>query len=390
MNIIADIADQQERWASLRQDIHAHPELAFEEFRTADIVAAELEKMGLEVHRGLAGTGVVATLKGGDGPSIGLRADMDALPMQEHTGVAYRSKYENKAHACGHDGHTTILLAAADYLSRQDKIKGTIHFIFQPAEEVAGGARVMVEDGLFEQFPMDAVFGMHNWPGMDVGGFRVRPGTMLASLDCFDIEVTGVGAHGAMPHQGIDPILVSAAIINAAQSIVSRNVDPQQTAVISITRIKAGDAYNIIPETAAMAGGIRCFDPAVRDQLKQRLQQVVESTAKAHGASAKLTFASEYPPVINSEVETRFATKIASSLVGDDKVLTDVDPILGSEDFSYMLQAKPGCYIMIGNGDGSGTGCMVHNPGYDFNDDAIALGASYWVTLAQAWLAGER
>lgn len=384
----ATIRELTPKFVALRRDLHAHPELAFEEHRTAGIVARELERMGVEVHQGLAVTGVVGTLTRGEGPSIGLRADMDALPMDETNTFEHRSRHAGKAHACGHDGHTVMLLAAAECLARQPDWRGTIRFIFQPAEEVAGGAKVMLDDGLFEKFPVDAVFGMHNWPGMDVGGFMLRPGPMLASMDTFDIGIAGRGAHGAMPHQGIDPIAVSAAVINALQTIVSRNVNPLETAVVSITKMAGGDAYNIIPDRAVLGGGIRCFDPQLRKQLKARLVEVTTGVAAALGARAEVTYRTAYPPVVNSVAETALATAVATGIVGPGAVVTDGEPILGSEDFSYMLEQKPGCYIMLGSGAGPDTS-MVHNPGYDFNDAALPVGVAYWVHLAQAYLRGD-
>lgn len=383
MNIISDISEQHEAWTALRRDLHAHPELGFEEHRTAGIVARELKRMGLDVHEGLAGTGIVGTLTRGDGPTIGLRADMDALPMEEDNTFEHRSRHAGKAHACGHDGHTVMLLAAAEYLARQSDWRGTIQFIFQPAEEVAGGAKAMLDDGLFEQFPVDAVFGMHNWPQLDVGQFMIRTGPMLASMDTFDIEITGQGAHGALPHQGVDPITTSAAVINALQTIVSRNANPLEAAVVSITQIHSGDAYNIIPESALLGGGIRCFDPDLRHYLKSRLVEVATGTAKALGAKAKVTFKTAYPPIVNAATETALAAEVASGIVGTDAVNTNADLILGSEDFSYMLEQKPGCYIMLGTGPANH---MIHNPGYDFNDEAIPLGATYWVRLAEQFL----
>src|SRR5690606_8759952 len=385
LNIIDDIAARRAAWTALRRDIHAHPELGFEEHRTAGIVAQELKRMGLEVHEGLAGTGVVGTWSRGSGLSIGLRADMDALPMSETNTFEHRSRHDGRMHACGHDGHTVMLLAAAEHLSRRTDLEGTIRFIFQPAEEVAGGAKVMLDEGLFQRFPVDAVFGMHNWPGLEVGRFRVRTGAMLASLDTFDIEITGRGAHGALPHQGVDPISVSASVVSALQTIVSRNVDPRQPAVISVTKIHAGDAYNIIPERVVLGGGIRSFDPDVRELLKTRLVELATGVAAALGAEAHVTFGSQYPPVINTPAETALAAEAAEGIVGASAVATDAEPILGSEDFSYMLQRKPGCYLMIGNGTGAGTR-MIHNPGYDFNDDVLPLGATYWVRLAEAYL----
>jgi len=370
------------RW---RHDLHAHPELAFEERRTADFVAACLEEWGLDVDRGLARTGVVGTLSRGSGKTVGLRADMDALPMQEANEFDYRSSYPGKMHACGHDGHTTMLLGAARYLAAKPDFSGTIHFIFQPAEEAAGGAKVMLDEGLFERFDVDAVFGMHNWPGLPAGYFAMRRGAMMASLDCFDIRILGRGAHGALPHLGIDPILTAAQVVSAVQGIVSRNVDPLRSAVISITKIHAGDAHNIIPETLDMGGGLRCFDPALREQLKSRLGEVVAATAQAAGAGSAIEFVSGYPPVMNDAASTELAARVAAEIVGRDKVNDQSEPVLGSEDFAFLLEQRPGCYVFIGNGTEAG-GCMIHNPHYDFNDGILALGASYWVRLAQAFL----
>lgn len=385
MDIIDEIAARRDAWAALRRDIHAHPELAYEETRTAGIVATELARMGLDVEEGIARTGVVGTLSRGSGPSVGLRADMDALPMAETNTFAHRSRRAGRMHACGHDGHTVMLLAAAEHLAARADVAGTVRFIFQPAEEAAGGARVMVEEGLFERFPVDAVFGMHNWPGLELGRFAMRAGPMMASLDCFDIEIVGRGAHGALPHRGVDPVAASAAVVSALQTIVSRNVDPLQPAVVSVTKMHAGDAHNIIPERAVLAGGIRSLDPDVRELLKARVVDVATGVARALGASAEVTFSAEHPAVVNSPAETALAGEVAASLVGAVAVATDAEPVLGSEDFSYMLERKPGCYVLIGNGAGSGS-CMIHNPGYDFNDDALPLGATFWARLAEAYL----
>lgn len=386
LQVIPEIAARHERWIRLRRDLHAHPELAFEERRTADLVAAQLEHMGLDVDRGLAGTGVVATLECGTGPAVGLRADMDALPIEETNTFEHRSRHAGRMHACGHDGHVVMLLAAAEYLAaRAADLRGTVRFIFQPAEEVAGGAKTMIDDGLFTRFPVDAVFGMHNWPGLAVGRFALRPGPMLASLDCFDIEIRGRSAHGALPHQGVDPIAAAAALVTALQTIVSRNVDPLEPAVVSVTKMQAGDAYNVIPERALLAGGIRCFEPELRAQLKRRLVEVAEGVAQALGASCDVRFGTAYPPLVNTPAAAALAADVAASIVGAQHVTVDAPRILASEDFSYMLEQKPGCYVMIGNGTGPG-GCMVHNPGYDFNDAALPLGGTFWVRLAETYL----
>jgi hippurate hydrolase len=385
MQVIPEIEAYREDLTALRRDIHAHPELAYQEERTSRLVAERLERWGLTVHRGLAATGVVGTLARGDGPMVGLRADMDALAMDEANTFSHRSRHEGRMHACGHDGHTAMLLGAARYLAEHPEFTGTIQFIFQPAEEAAGGARVMMEDGLFELFPVDAVFGMHNWPGVPVGRFAMRSGPMMASLDCFDIDIGGRGTHGALPHHGVDPVMVSAQVISALQSIVSRGVDPLQPAVVSVTKVHGGDAHNIIPEQVSLGGGIRCFDPAIRDFLKIRVREVVEGVCSSLGARGGVDFISGYPAVINRPEEIELASRVAAEIVGGENVETDAEPIMASEDFAYMLEEKPGCYIFIGNGSGGGA-CMVHNPSYDFNDVILTLGATYWVRLAQTFL----
>ena len=386
MRIIPEIAAFHDDLVAWRRDIHAHPELAYEEFRTADLVAELLESWGLDVARGLATTGVVATLSRGEGRAVALRADMDALPITEANEFAHRSRHEGRMHACGHDGHTAMLLGAARYLARHPDFSGTVHFIFQPAEEAAGGARVMVEEGLFERFPADAVFGMHNWPGLAVGRFAMREGPMMASLDCFDITIEGRGTHGALPHHGVDPITAAAAVIQALQTIVSRNVDPLRSAVVSVTKIHAGDAYNIVPARITLGGGIRSFEPATREFLRSRIVSVVDGVAKAMGAEGRVEFGFGNPAVLNEARSTALAARVAAEVVGADCVEADAEPVLGSEDFAFMLEHKPGCYVFIGNGAGEGS-CMIHNPGYDFNDAILSLGASYWVRLAQAFLA---
>ena len=386
MNVIPEIESERAWLESVRQDIHAHPELAYEEQRTAGIVKRYLEQWGIETHTGLATTGVVGTLTNGPGPSIGLRADMDALPIREANQFAYRSKHDGKMHACGHDGHTTMLLGAARYLAANKNFRGTVNFIFQPAEEAAGGAKVMIDDGLFELFPVDAVFGMHNWPGLAVGQFAVKTGAMMASLDCFDIVVEGTGTHGALPHRGVDPVLAASHIVTALQSIVSRNVDPLQVAVLSVTKFHAGDAYNIVPARAELGGGIRCFDPDLRAKILRRVEEVAEKVAESFGARATVTYQMAYPPVMNEASNTLLAAEAASAVVGAGNVDTNSQPSLGSEDFAFMLERKPGCYLFIGNGSGKG-GCVIHNPAYDFNDEILTLGATYWVRLVERFLA---
>jgi len=366
-----------------RHDIHAHPETAFEEVRTAGVVAEKLARFGLEVHRGLAKTGVVGVLKSGKGGrAIGLRADMDALDMQETNGFAHRSRHDGKMHACGHDGHTTMLLGAARYLAETRNFDGTVYFIFQPAEENEAGGKVMVDEGLFEQFPCEGVYGMHNMPGVAVGQIGLMPGPMMASADFFQIDVKGVGAHGAFPHTGIDPILVGSEIVLALQRIVSRAVDPLKQAVVSVTQFNAGFTGNVIPAAATLKGTTRAFLPEVQDLIEREMRRIAEGVAAAHGAEVDVVYQRRYPPTINTPAETEIAARAAQVVVGEGNVRRDLAPVMGAEDFGWMLKAKPGCYVWLGNGAGEG-GCHVHNPGYDFNDEILPLGASYWATLVE-------
>ncbi len=389
MKIIDEIAAFQDDMTTWRRDIHAHPELGFEENRTSDIVAEKLEDFGLEVHRGLGTTGVVGSLRVGNSPkTIGLRADMDALPIVEGNTFDHRSRYEGKMHACGHDGHTTMLLGAARYLSETRNFNGCVHFIFQPAEEGLGGAKAMVEEGLFEQFPMEAVFGMHNSPGLPTGKFAIRPGPMMAGGAFFDIRITGNGAHAARPESGTDPVVIAAQITMALQSIVSRNVNPVDTAVVSITQIHGGDAYNVIPQTASLSGTVRVFRRETMQLVEDRMRALVDGIVAGFGATADVDYREVFLPLVNTPDETEFAADIAAGIVGDDNVNRNRSLIMASEDFSYMLDACPGAYINIGNGAGEGT-CMVHNPGYDFNDEILSLGASYWSRLVETRLAKE-
>jgi len=390
MPVINRIAEFQRDMAAWRHDIHRHPETAFEEKRTSDIVAAKLTEFGLEVHRGLARTGVVGTLRAGtSNRAIGLRADMDALDVLERSGKEWASTIPGKMHACGHDGHTTMLLGAAKYLAETRNFDGTVHFIFQPAEENEGGGRVMCEEGLFRQFPCDGVYGMHNIPGIPVGRFAVRSGPMMAAYDIFEIVIDGVGAHGAMPHHGIDPVLVGSHIVTALQSIVARNIDPAKTAVVSTTQIHSGDTWNVIPQTAVLRGTVRTFEKPVQDFIEARIRQIAENVAAGFGAKvSKWRYERRYPATVNSETETGYAAQAAQALVGNANVNLNPTPAMGSEDFAWMLLEKPGCYIWIGNGDGEGS-CMVHNPGYDFNDEVLPLGASYWATLVEQRLARQ-
>ncbi len=369
-----------------RRDIHAHPETAFEEHRTAQLVADKLREFGLEVETGIAGTGVVGTLTRGRGNrAIGLRADLDALPIVEQNTFDHASKHPGRMHACGHDGHTTMLLGAARYLAEAGDFEGTVNFIFQPAEENEGGGRAMIEAGLFDKYHVESVFGMHNIPGMAVGTFAIRPGPMMAAFDIFRLTVTGRGGHAAMPQFAIDPILIGAKIIEAFQSIVSRSVDPQDAAVISVTQFHGGDAYNVIPDAVEIHGCTRCFSPKVQAMMEQKMRTQAEQICAAFGASATFYYEKRYPPTVNAQAETEMAAKAAASVVGAERVNLNPKPAMGSEDFAYMLQAKPGSYIWIGNGDGEGS-CMVHNPSYDFNDAILPIGASYWVKLVEQLL----
>ncbi|MEQ8349026.1 MAG: M20 aminoacylase family protein [Sneathiellaceae bacterium] len=380
------ISSWREELQAIRRDIHAHPETAFEEKRTSEVVASTLERYGLEVHRGLGRTGVVGTLRSGGGNrAIGLRADMDALDLQEKNDFDYRSTHDGKMHACGHDGHTTMLLGAAKYLAEKPDFDGIVHFIFQPAEENEGGARVMIEEGLFEKFPVESVFGMHNMPGHPVGHFCVKAGPLMAGFDMIEIKVVGNGGHAAMPQHTVDPILVASHIVTALQGIVSRNADPIKSAVVSITQIHAGANYNVIPNEVFIAGCARYFDPKVQDMIEANIRRTAEGVASAFGARVEVTYERRYPSTINSEAEAQLCADVLTRVAGADRVNTNPAPLMGSEDFAFMLQAKPGCYIWAGNGAGEGS-CMVHNPGYDFNDDVIAYGSTYWVHLAQTAL----
>jgi hippurate hydrolase len=388
MEIPEKIQRMHAEMAQWRHDVHAHPETAFEERRTSAMVAQKLESFGLSVHRGLGRTGVVGTLSAGSAKrAIGLRADMDALQIQEKNVFDYRSQHAGKMHACGHDGHTAMLLGAAKYLAAARNFDGTVHFIFQPAEEGEGGGREMVEQGLFEQFPCESVYGMHNWPGMPVGQFGVRAGPMMASFDIFEIELTGRGSHAAMPHAGIDPIVAASALVQALQTIASRNVDPVEPAVVTVTQIHAGDTWNVIPDAAVVRGTARAFRPEVQELIEQRLREICAGIAAAYGTQIKVRYERRYPPLVNAAPETEICTAVMRAMVGAESVLR-VPPTMGAEDFAFMLQAKSGCYVFIGNGPGEG-GCMLHNPHYDFNDQILPLGASYWAHLVEHILAAD-
>ncbi|MBK9234871.1 MAG: amidohydrolase [Rhodoferax sp.] len=397
MNLVDSIVAQASAVAAIRRDIHAHPELCFEEVRTADVVAKKLTEWGIPIHRGLGTTGVVGIVKAGSsGRAIGLRADMDALPMQEFNTFGHASRHPGKMHACGHDGHTAMLLAAAQHLASHRDFDGTVYLIFQPAEEGGGGAREMIKEGLFEQFPMEAVFGMHNWPGAEVGKFAVSAGPVMASSNEFKITIRGKGGHAAMPHNGIDPVTIACQMVQAFQAIVSRNKKPVDAGVISVTMIHAGEATNVIPDSCELQGTVRTFSVAVLDMIEQRMQQVAQHTCAAFDAQCEFEFSRNYPPTINSAPEVEFARRVMTSIVGEQNVGAQ-EPTMGAEDFAYMLQARPGCYVFIANGDGAhremghgGGPCMLHNPSYDFNDALIPLGATYWVRLAEAWLQPAR
>lgn len=394
MQLIDPILQFHTELQQIRRDIHAHPELSFEEHRTSDVVARKLQEWGIPVIRGLGTTGVVGIIKNGSSQrAIGLRADIDALPMQEFNTFPHASKNEGKMHACGHDGHTAMLLGAAHYLSQHKEFDGTVYVIFQPAEEGGGGAKRMMDDGLFEQCPVEAVFGMHNWPGAAVGSFGVTSGPMMASSNEFEVVVKGKGAHAAQPHKGIDPIMVAVQIAQSWQTIITRNKSPLDTAVLSITQIHAGSATNVIPDEASLIGTVRGFTTSVVDLLENRMRAIAEHTAAAFDASVEFSFKRNYPPLINHARETAFAVDVMRSIVGDERVDAQVEPTMGAEDFAFMLQAKPGCYVFLGNGDGEhrdmghGLGpCNLHNPSYDFNDDLLPIGATYWVRLAEAYL----
>lgn len=383
MSVMDSIRANHARLTDLRRDIHAHPELAFAEHRTAERVADHLEALGIEVHRNVGRTGVVGVVRGGRGlRAIGLRADMDALPMQERNTFAHQSRHAGCMHACGHDGHTTMLLAAADILAIRPDFDGVVYLIFQPAEEGEAGAQAMIDDGLFERFPMEAVFGMHNWPGLPAGHFAVHSGAAMASADRFDITVLGHGAHAAMPHLGNDPVVAAAALVQSLQTITSRTLDPLDAAVVSTTLFHAGEAYNVIPDRAELSGTVRAFRPEVQAIVEARLRELCAGIAAAHRVNIDIEYRRGYPPTVNTADEAALCAEVAAALVGPEQVVTDARPSMGAEDFAFFMQHKPGCYVWIGNGAGEG-GCMLHNPKYDFNDDIIPVGGAYWVELVK-------
>ena len=378
-----------DRLVSIRRDLHAHPELAFQETRTADVVARELATYGLEVHRGLARTGVVGILRKGErGRSIGLRADMDALPLAEKNVFTHCSTQPGRMHACGHDGHTTMLLGAAQYMAENSDVldfEGSVHFIFQPAVETDGGADVMIREGLFDRFPMDAVFGLHNWPGLPVGELAVMPGPVMAGTCAFEIAISGQGCHAAMPQQGIDTLIAASHLVLALQTIVSRNVDPCEAAVVSVTQIDGGESFNVIPDDAVVRGTIRAFKPEVQALVETALRRICAGIDSTFGVRSQVSFEQRYPPTINSVAESALCRDVGALVFGTENVRRNELPSMGAEDFAFMLQKKPGCYVWLGNGPGTG-GCSLHNPHYDFNDAIIPFGVTYWVRLAESFL----
>lgn len=397
MRLAEPIVNWHSELAALRRDIHAHPELAFEEQRTADLVAGKLESWGISVHRGMGVTGVVGVIHGRsqNGAAVGLRADMDALPMNETNTFGHASKHPGKMHACGHDGHTTMLLAAARYLAEHRDFDGTVYVIFQPAEEGFAGAKAMIDDGLFRRFPMQAVFGMHNWPGIPAGQFALRPGPMMASSNTFEIRIEGKGAHAAMPNLGIDPVMAAVQLAQTLQTVVTRDSNPLDPVVLSITQIHTGSADNVIPNDAVLRGTVRTFSNEALDLIEARMAEITEYTCKALNCTADFSFVRRYPPTLNDPAATEFCGRVLEGIVGSDKVITTMQPSMGSEDFAFMLEEVPGCYLWIGNGDGEhrdnghGMGpCTLHNGSYDFNDNIIPLGATVWVEVARQWLAG--
>jgi hippurate hydrolase len=388
--IVPVLKEWQKEATAWRRDLHAHPQTAFEETYASDFIAAKLQAFGIPIERGLAKTGVVGTLVGNEPASgqpraIALRADIDALDIHEQNDFPHRSLFPGKMHACGHDGHTAMLLAAAKYLAQTRRFSGAVHFIFQPAEENEGGGRVMVEEGLFKRFPADAVFGMHNWPGLPIGEFAVGVGPMMAAFDVFEIVVTGRGTHAAMPHHGVDSIVAASQIVSAVQAIASRETDPLDQIVVSITQLHAGDTWNVIPPTATLRGTVRTFREMTQSSAEQSLRRIAAGVAAAFGATVAVDYQRRYPATVNTPQQTEWAAKAAVDVVGIERVARDPQPCMGSEDFAYMLKERPGCYIWAGNGP-SDNGRVVHSPKYDFNDDLLPIGSSYWVRLVETLL----
>ncbi|SDE63996.1 M20 aminoacylase family protein [Rhodospira trueperi] len=388
LNRVEALRPQMQDW---RRDFHAHPEIAYEEVRTSRIVAEALTGWGLEVETGLAKTGVVGTVRGSRPGSraIALRADMDALPMTEENTFEHRSRHEGRMHGCGHDGHTAMLLGAAKVLADAPDFAGTVHLIFQPAEEGGAGAMRMIEDGLFERFPVESVWSLHNWPGLEAGRFNTCPGPILAATDMFKITLKGKGGHGAMPHLATDVTVAAAALVSALQSIVSRSLDPVDSGVISVTTMHGGEAFNVLPSTITLGGTTRALTEPVRDTIEERMGEMVHHIAAAYGVTGDLKYERCYPPTVNSPAETALAVEVMRSIVGSENVEPNCRPTLGGEDFAFMLQKKPGCYVRLGGGGGANS-CGLHNPGYDFNDDVLTLGATYWVRLVERLLGGDR
>ena len=387
INRVADFHDEMTRW---RRELHSHPEICYEEIWTSDFIAGKLGEFGIDVVRGLAGTGVVGMLKGktDTGRSIGLRADMDGLPMPETNDFEHKSKTEGRMHACGHDGHMTMLLGAARYLAETRNFDGTVYFIFQPAEEGGAGAAKMIDEGLFVDHQMETVWGMHNWPGLPAGEIAVSEGASMASADHFEMTVTGSGGHAAMPHQAIDPVLAAANIVQALQMLVSRHTNPQDSSVLSITTIHGGSAFNVIPDEVTLGGTVRAFRSETRRRLEQSLRDVSRLTAEAHGCTVVLDWREGYPPTVNHKAEAIRAADVARAVVGADRVHMNPEPSMGAEDFAFMLEAKPGAYIWLGAGEAE-AGRMLHNTGYDFNDEILPTGTSYWAALVESELAAK-
>ncbi len=387
MPLIDEIVNNKEMLQKWRHQLHKIPEIAFNEEKTAQFVEQKLASFGVKVHPRMAGTGVIGSISTNnysrDGAkAIALRADLDALPIIEKSGVDYCSTHAGMMHACGHDGHTTMLLGAAQYLSQQQDFKGTVYFVFQPAEENEGGGRVLVEQGFFKKYPVDAIYGMHNWPGLEVGKFAIRSGPVMAAYDVFDIEIKGIGGHAAAPHNTIDPIAIAGQVITAMQHISARQCNPQDAVVVSITRMHAGDSYNVIPETACLSGTVRTFNHQVQEKIILKLGQVVKSICEAYGATASIDYQKRYPSTINTEIETQNAVLTAMDVVGSASIIHDNPPSMGSEDFSFLLNESKGCYVSIGNGETA----SLHNSHYDFNDEILTIGASYWARLVQLQL----
>jgi hippurate hydrolase len=382
-----DTTDLRDELSDIRHRLHQNPELAYKEFQTSDLVAQSLESWGYKVTRGLGGTGMVASLTAGSGTrAVAVRADMDALPITEETGLPYASRNAGLMHACGHDGHTTMVLGAARHLARTRAFSGTVHLVFQPAEEIGAdsGAMRMIADGLFERFPCEAIFGLHNHPGYPTGTFMFRSGPFMAASDTVNITIHGRGGHAARPHLAVDPVVIGAGLVTALQTVVARSIDPMQTAVVTVGAFNAGHAANVIPESARLQISVRSFDPAVRKLLEARIRALTDAQASAYGARVEIEYVPGYPVVVNSQAETELALQVARELVGDDRVVDNFGPIAGSEDFAYYLQKKPGCFLRLGNGEGAP---MLHNASYDFNDDNLTVGAAYWTRLVERFLA---